>query len=271
MRSLLIAVVISLTACSFQLYGKHDETVKVIRAFYGYNKGPALHRFAWHEEYSVDKNGLRFRRDGGLRDLNVGIWKISAFSDREKALFKVLTDAEAWKIRKIVNDNNDFGVGGVGAYYGAEFSNGRTISVASATDVHYDHPERIADPLRAYLDGIKLPDRLAAFKGMAPEKPFNMAVYFNSNSASLIALAKESLKKIANYYLFFRDRGSLTGVLLEGHTDQHGTRKNNYAQGRSETLAVKSCLVSLGVKASDIETRSFGDGRPRCVRDMGEA
>jgi peptidoglycan-associated lipoprotein len=54
-------------------------------------------------------------------------------------------------------------------------------------------------------------------------------------------------------------------LLVEGHCDERGTREYNLALGDRRAYAVKEFLVSLGVDASRLQTKSYGKERPVCA------
>jgi peptidoglycan-associated lipoprotein len=51
-------------------------------------------------------------------------------------------------------------------------------------------------------------------------------------------------------------------VVLEGHTDERGTREYNMALGERRANAVKEYLVLQGVNPSQLEVISYGEERP---------
>jgi peptidoglycan-associated lipoprotein len=53
-------------------------------------------------------------------------------------------------------------------------------------------------------------------------------------------------------------------LMLEGHCDERGTREYNLALGDRRAYAVKEFLVSLGVDAARLQTKSYGKERPAC-------
>jgi peptidoglycan-associated lipoprotein len=53
-------------------------------------------------------------------------------------------------------------------------------------------------------------------------------------------------------------------LLVEGHCDERGTREYNLALGDRRAYAVKEFLVSLGVDAARLQTKSYGKERPSC-------
>ena len=52
-------------------------------------------------------------------------------------------------------------------------------------------------------------------------------------------------------------------VILEGHTDERGTREYNIALGERRGYVVKRYLVLQGVDAEKIEVVSYGEEKPR--------
>ncbi len=51
-------------------------------------------------------------------------------------------------------------------------------------------------------------------------------------------------------------------VLIEGHCDERGTKKYNYALGERRANTAKAYLVSQGVPVKRIQTVSYGKDRP---------
>lgn len=56
--------------------------------------------------------------------------------------------------------------------------------------------------------------------------------------------------------------GQAKNIIIQGHTDERGTRTYNLALGERRANAVKSYLVAKGVSASRIEVISFGFEKP---------
>lgn len=54
-------------------------------------------------------------------------------------------------------------------------------------------------------------------------------------------------------------------LMVEGHCDERGTREYNLALGDRRAYAVKEFLVSLGVDAARLQTKSYGKERPSCA------
>jgi peptidoglycan-associated lipoprotein len=60
-------------------------------------------------------------------------------------------------------------------------------------------------------------------------------------------------------------------IVVEGNTDDRGSREYNLALGQKRAEAVKSRLTLLGVADSQIETVSFGEEKPRASGATEEA
>jgi len=81
--------------------------------------------------------------------------------------------------------------------------------------------------------------------------------YFEFDSSDLKQDAMRALDVHA------RDlQGSGKRVVLEGHTDERGTREYNMALGERRAKAVQRYLVLQGVSPAQLELVSYGEERP---------
>ncbi len=60
-------------------------------------------------------------------------------------------------------------------------------------------------------------------------------------------------------------------VVLQGNTDERGSREYNLALGQKRAEAVRRAMSVLGVRDNQIEAVSFGEERPRAVSQTDEA
>jgi peptidoglycan-associated lipoprotein len=60
-------------------------------------------------------------------------------------------------------------------------------------------------------------------------------------------------------------------VVLQGNTDERGSREYNLALGQKRAEAVRRALVILGVSETQLEAVSFGEERPRSIAQTEEA
>jgi peptidoglycan-associated lipoprotein len=54
-------------------------------------------------------------------------------------------------------------------------------------------------------------------------------------------------------------------MLLQGNTDERGSREYNIALGQKRADVVKQALLLLGAKEAQIESVSLGEEKPRCT------
>ena len=88
-------------------------------------------------------------------------------------------------------------------------------------------------------------------------------VFFETDSSELTAVATATLDKQAtwlNHYGNYK-------ILIEGHADERGTREYNIALGARRASVVVNYLVSKGVNAGRITSKSFGKERPVAICD----
>jgi peptidoglycan-associated lipoprotein len=83
-------------------------------------------------------------------------------------------------------------------------------------------------------------------------------VFFDTDRYDLKPEAREILAANSTWL----QRFSNIEILIEGHCDERNTREYNLALGERRANAVRDYLVFLGVPASRIRTRSYGEERP---------
>lgn len=98
-----------------------------------------------------------------------------------------------------------------------------------------------------------------------PAKP-ERTVYFGFDEYSVASKYQGMLEANAD---FLKANGNRE-VVIEGHTDERGSREYNVALGEKRANAVRDVLLSYGVSAGQVETVSYGEERP-AVEGSGEA
>ena len=83
-------------------------------------------------------------------------------------------------------------------------------------------------------------------------------VYFAYDSSSVNPAEGSKCEQVASYI----KQGQYKGVIVEGHADERGSREYNQSLGERRALAVRDYLIRLGVDASCIHTKSFGEEQP---------
>jgi peptidoglycan-associated lipoprotein len=85
------------------------------------------------------------------------------------------------------------------------------------------------------------------------------SVYFDYDSNAV----KDEFKPVVSAHAKYLGQNRNTRVRIEGNTDERGSREYNLALGQRRADAVKQMMQVLGAAASQIETVSFGEEKPR--------
>jgi len=88
--------------------------------------------------------------------------------------------------------------------------------------------------------------------------PLSRTFYFDFDQATLSQRDLAVLQMHAEFLRDFSDRS----VVIEGHCDERGTREYNLALGERRSGAVEGFLTSSGVRASQVDSVSYGEERP---------
>ena len=83
-------------------------------------------------------------------------------------------------------------------------------------------------------------------------------VLFPENDATLDGTARATLARQAAW---LKQHGSFSSV-IEGHSDEQGTREYNLALGARRASAVQEYLILQGLEPGRIRTSSYGKERP---------
>lgn len=98
-------------------------------------------------------------------------------------------------------------------------------------------------------------------------RPEDNRVFFAFDSAEVREKGRELIKAHAEYLKANRE----IRVLLEGHTDERGSREYNLGLGERRAKSVRRLLRVNGVSSSRLEVVSFGEERPLREGDSEEA
>ena len=85
------------------------------------------------------------------------------------------------------------------------------------------------------------------------------SIYFDYDSNAV----KDEFKPVVSAHAKYLGQNRNTRVRIEGNTDERGSREYNLALGQRRADAVKQMMQVLGASASQIETVSFGEEKPR--------
>ena len=86
-------------------------------------------------------------------------------------------------------------------------------------------------------------------------------VFFGFDRYDLTAEAQAQLHKIAAWLKTYPQYR----FVIEGHTDDRGTREYNLALGERRANAAKNYLIALGIDQNRMQTISYGKERPVCT------
>ncbi len=107
--------------------------------------------------------------------------------------------------------------------------------------------------------GLGGPGRYTAADLNNPASPlYQRVIYFDYDRSEILPQFVDILRAHASY---------LSGdpnarLMLEGHTDERGTREYNLALGDQRADAVRRFLLAEGAGGSQIETMSYGEEKP---------
>jgi peptidoglycan-associated lipoprotein len=92
-------------------------------------------------------------------------------------------------------------------------------------------------------------------------------VFFDFDRAVIRPDQRPTLERQAGW---MRTNSSVQ-VMVEGHTDERGTREYNLALGQRRANAARDTLVALGVAGNRIQTISYGKDRPAALGSNEDA
>jgi peptidoglycan-associated lipoprotein len=88
-------------------------------------------------------------------------------------------------------------------------------------------------------------------------------VFFDTDSSVL----NETSRRVLDNQAVWLNKYSKFNLLIEGHADERGTREYNIALGERRANSVVNYLISRGISANRIASKSFGKQRPVAVCD----
>jgi peptidoglycan-associated lipoprotein len=83
-------------------------------------------------------------------------------------------------------------------------------------------------------------------------------VYFDYDSN----IVKEQFRPLVSAHAKYIVQHNAARMVIQGHTDERGSREYNLALGQRRADAVKQMMTVLGADAARIETVSFGEEKP---------
>jgi peptidoglycan-associated lipoprotein len=93
-----------------------------------------------------------------------------------------------------------------------------------------------------------------------PANPLSKrSVYFDYDSYSV----KDEYKVVVEAHAKFLNANKTKKVIIQGNTDERGSREYNLALGQKRAEAVRRALAALGVPESQLEAVSLGEEKPK--------
>jgi len=116
-------------------------------------------------------------------------------------------------------------------------------------------------PAKVSAGESKTPSSLEALRrGEAPTGGPLKEIYFDFDKYDLRPDARTSLKANAGWL-----KGNPSAqVDVEGHADERGTNEYNLALGAKRAQSARDYLVTLGIAAGRLSTKSYGEEVPVC-------
>ena len=91
-------------------------------------------------------------------------------------------------------------------------------------------------------------------------------VYFGFDASNLASGEMAKIEAVANHLAERTDRV----VIIEGNCDERGSNEYNLSLGELRAIAIRDYLVTLGIAADRIQTKSYGEEKP-AVQGQGES
>jgi len=87
------------------------------------------------------------------------------------------------------------------------------------------------------------------------------SIYFDFDSFTI----REEYRGTLEAHARFLNANSSVRVVIQGNTDERGTREYNLALGQKRAEAVRRALAALGVAEAQMEAVSLGEEKPRAT------
>jgi len=96
-----------------------------------------------------------------------------------------------------------------------------------------------------------------------PASPLSKrSVYFDFDKSQIRPEFRPTLEAHAKYLHDHRD----VKILIQGNTDERGSREYNLGLGQRRSDAVRRFLILMGASAGQAEAVSLGEEKPRCTQ-----
>lgn len=96
-------------------------------------------------------------------------------------------------------------------------------------------------------------------------------IYFEFDKSRLLSQARSTLEKNADLLREDLKKNPNLKLLIDGHCDERGTNEYNLALGERRAFSARDYLISLGIPANILYTKSWGEEKPADPRHNEEA
>lgn len=96
-------------------------------------------------------------------------------------------------------------------------------------------------------------------------------VHFEYDRSRLTLSARKTLKENAELIRKDLSKSPNLKLLIEGHCDERGTNEYNLALGERRAFSARDYLISLGIPANTLYTKSWGEEKPDDSRHNEES
>jgi len=93
------------------------------------------------------------------------------------------------------------------------------------------------------------------------------SVYFELDSFTI----KDEFKPLVEAHAKYLRENTTAKMLIQGNTDERGSREYNLALGQKRADAMKRMLILLGAKEEQVESVSLGEEKPKAQGSTDEA
>ena len=139
----------------------------------------------------------------------------------------------------------------------------RSVGVGPVTPVDPGVATGVYDMREGYFDGRPIEEAMRDPDSVLAKRVF----YFDFDSAELPPAEQAALEVHARFLV----ANPRISVVIEGHTDERGSREYNLALGERRAQTVERLLALLGVANRQMQVISFGEERPVALGHHEEA
>lgn len=118
-----------------------------------------------------------------------------------------------------------------------------------------------AETFNGYKDDDGCPDKKSTVVITKDEIKILQKVYFEVGKADIMSKSHGLLNTLA---LVLSKQPAITRIRIEGHTDDMGTDASNLKLSQARAAAVRSYLISKGVRAERLSAKGYGESQPVC-------